>query len=408
MLTVALANAALVAIAVVLAAGMLRPRLRNARAWRATVTPLASIIGSGFLVVAPLLGEIAGGWATLAMALVVALAYAIGTIIRFNIRHAEPRLARPRPGRALRLTEDLANLLLSLAYLVSVAFYVRLLSAFALRGVGLDSEIGARWLTTAILGFIGLHGWRRGLRGLERLEEYSVTIKLAIIGALLAGLVGHALTEGYSLAALPPVQDDALGRLRRLAGILLVVQGFETSRYLGGAYSTNLRIRSMRAAQWLSGAIYIGFIALATPLLGHLASGPPNETAIIDLSAYVAAVLPAMLVVAALMSQFSAAVADTLGAGGLLHEESRGRVRPAHGYAVVAASAILLIWTADIFEIIALASRAFAAYYLCQALVALQVNRGLRPGGRRWVRYGWFGGLAAVLGWIVVFAVPAG
>jgi len=38
-------------------------RLRNSFQWRATVTPLASIIGSGFLIVAPLLHSILGKWA---------------------------------------------------------------------------------------------------------------------------------------------------------------------------------------------------------------------------------------------------------------------------------------------------------------------------------------------------------
>ena len=405
MLTGVLANGALVAVAAALAAVLLRPRLRHAPAWRATVTPLASIIGSGFLVAAPLLGEIAGPWATGAMALIVALAYAIGAVIRFNIRHAEPRLAAA-PGWGLRLSEDLANLLLALAYLVSVAFYLRLLSAFALRGAGLDPG-AAPWLTTLLLVFIGLHGWRRGLRGLERLEEYSVTIKLAIIGALLVGLAGHDLIMGYGDPAAAP-GDDGWQRLRRLAGILLVVQGFETSRYLGGEYPPALRIRSMRLAQWLAGLIYIAFIALAMPLLTHLTSGPPDETTLIDLSAYVAAVLPAMLVIAAILSQFSAAVADTLGGGGLLAEASGGRLRAPRAYLLIAASAIVLVWSADVFEIITLASRAFAAYYFFQVLVALQVNRALGGGGRYWARQAGLGLLAAVLLGIVVFAVPVG
>jgi len=40
------------------------PALRNSDDWRATVTPLASIIGSGFLVVAPLLGYAVGSSAS--------------------------------------------------------------------------------------------------------------------------------------------------------------------------------------------------------------------------------------------------------------------------------------------------------------------------------------------------------
>jgi len=46
--------------------------------WRATVTPLASIIGSGFLVSAPLLAREFGGYAAPAMALLIVLAAFIG------------------------------------------------------------------------------------------------------------------------------------------------------------------------------------------------------------------------------------------------------------------------------------------------------------------------------------------
>ncbi len=53
---------------------------------RATATPLASIFGSGFLVIVPILAGAAGPYAVVAMAAVCALAYAVGTVIRFNIQ----------------------------------------------------------------------------------------------------------------------------------------------------------------------------------------------------------------------------------------------------------------------------------------------------------------------------------
>lgn len=114
-----------------------------------------------------------------------------------------------------------------------------------------------------------------------------------------------------------------------------------------------------------------------------------------------------MLIIAAVMSQFSAAIADTLGGGGLLSEESRGRIKASYSYVLIATCAIALVWTANVFEIITLASRAFAAYYLCQTLVALQVSRRLAQCVPRWICYLWFGGLALMLVWIMVFAIPA-
>ena len=65
-------------------------RLTASSNWKATVTPLASIMGSGFLVSAPLLAGIVGNLAVVCMALLLALAYMVGGAIRFNIRHFEP------------------------------------------------------------------------------------------------------------------------------------------------------------------------------------------------------------------------------------------------------------------------------------------------------------------------------
>jgi len=65
-------------------------RLTASSNWKATVTPLASIMGSGFLVSAPLLAGIVGNLAVVCMALLLVLAYMVGGAIRFNIRHFEP------------------------------------------------------------------------------------------------------------------------------------------------------------------------------------------------------------------------------------------------------------------------------------------------------------------------------
>ena len=53
---------------------------------RATAAPLASIFGSGFLVIVPILAGAAGPYAWLAMLCVCGLAYAVGRVIRFNAR----------------------------------------------------------------------------------------------------------------------------------------------------------------------------------------------------------------------------------------------------------------------------------------------------------------------------------
>lgn len=396
-------NWMLVLIAVVFAGFLLQPSLLAQRFWRATITPLASIIGSGFLIVAPLLGSVAGEWALGAMLLILLLAYSVGGVIRFNIRHAEPLLAVGEMP-ALTASDRFSNVLLSLAYVVSIAFYLRLLSSFVLDRFELASAYPAQWLTTAILLFIGIYGWRRGLKSLEHLEAYSVGIKLAIIGALLVGLLAYDLNSGFT-AAVNGIQGyGLLEQLRMLGGMLLVVQGFETSRYLGSEYSTGMRVRSMRTAQLLSTCIYLGFVYLIMPVLPAMHGTTPDETEIIHIAGVVALVLPPMLVVAAVMSQFSASIADTLAAGGLLEEESRSRFPSSRAYLLVAALAIAIVWATNVFEIVTLASRAFAAYYFMQAVVAVQaVPAGMRGG--KWLKL-WFSILAGLLLAIVLFSIP--
>ena len=102
-----------------------------------------------------------------------------------------------------------------------------------------------------------------------------------------------------------------------------------------------------------------------------------DETAIIDLIQVVAPIQPWLLVVAALSAQFSAAVADTSGSGGLIAEGSKGKISEKLAYALLVGLGILITWTANIFEIISYASRAFAAYYAIQSCIAA-ISAGTR------------------------------
>ncbi len=403
-------NALLIAVAMATIAILFRPWLNQSRDWQATVTPLASIIGSGFLVAAPLLAHAVSSWALVAMAGIVLIAYGIGGVIRYNIRYAEPLLdtVSTCSNHAVKLMfsiERFSGLVLSIAYVISVAFYLRLLASFLLRALEIESEFLANSITTAILLLIALIGKWRGLGGLESMEKVAVNIKLAIIASLLVGFAWfdiNWLVQAERDIGSRSV-DDWVYSLQLLAGILLIIQGFETSRYLGAKYDAETRIRTMRYAQIISAVIYLLFIGLSLPLLGDFHDSR-DETAIIELSAMVAVVLPAMLIVAAVMSQFSAAVADTAGSGGLLSEFSRRRLTPEHGYLLVAGVAIVLVWSASIFEIITIASRAFALYYLLQCFVALLAARGRS----HFFQSIGFSLMAILLLLVVLFAIPDG
>ncbi|NVJ71177.1 MAG: hypothetical protein HWE08_12525 [Alphaproteobacteria bacterium] len=399
-------NIILVLIAALCFSVLLLPKIRRNPFWRATVTPLASIIGSGFLIIAPLLAAITGKMAIFAMMAILLVAYAVGGVMRYNIRHAEPRIKAVGAAPVITRVEDLGRVVLALAYIVSIAFYLRLMGSFVLDMVGLNTQTNAALLTSAVLLFIGISGSIRGLDGLEKLETASVSLKLAIIVALLVGLWHHDIETGFALDGLKPEHHTPIEQLRMLAGMLLVVQGFETSRYLANNYTATIRIRSMRLAQLVASVIYLLFLWLALPLMPNMEFGKPDETAIITLSAQAATVLPFMLVLAAVMSQFSAAVADTVGAGGLVEEQTDGRVTEGKAYLGVTLVGIFLVWSANIFEIVAIASRAFAGYYLLQTLIAARIV-ALRQEGI--VRVLWLSGLlllASVLLGTLLFALP--
>lgn len=401
-------NLLLPLVALLLTLVLLRSHYSHGRLWQATITPLASIIGSGFLIVAPLLAKIGGSAATWLMLLIVLFAYLIGSIIRFNICHAEPKLEQNQTFGLVSGIERVSNIALSVAYIISITFYLRLLSSFVLEMFAARDPLFGQWLTTGIFLLIGITGWRWGLHALEKLENISVTIKLAIIASLLLALFHYDLLHGFGNGLLEAEQLSMLDRIRMLGGMLLVVQGFETSRYLGREYSREMRIQSMKLAQWLSAGIYLLFVFLVTPLMHLLNYDQITETAIITLSSYVLFVLPFMLVIAATMSQFSAAVGDTIGSGGLIEEESRRLVPEQVAYLLISGFGILLVWFADIFEIVALASRAFAFYYLLQTLLALRLSGELKPGRRRVIWQAILIVVSVVLAAVVLFAIPVG
>lgn len=402
-----LVTVVMVAVSAIVAFAALRPRLLRNPTWRATVTPLASIIGSGFLVVAPILAHAAGNWAWLAMLVLCLVAYLFGSAIRHNIAVVEPMLDGDAPNH-VKLLERTSELALTFAYFISVAYYLNLFAAFGLRSFDITDPAWVRIASTGVIALIGLVGIVRGLGGLEMLEEGAVGIKLGLIAGLLAAMaLTSALALGSGTLSLP-VLDHATGsrEVAILLGLLILVQGFETSRYLGEAYDRKMRIETMRSAQIISTVIYIAFVFLATPFFTADAPASGGETAIIDLLAPLGMAVAPLIIMTALASQLSAAVADLNGAGGLIVSASAGRVAMAVGYALTAAAAIAITWIANIYEIIAYASKAFVLYYGLQSIVAL-VTMSHSGGWRQALKSGLFGFAVLVSVAVLVFGIPA-
>jgi len=403
-------NIILVVIAATVLLFMLHPRLTKSESWQATLTPLSSIIGSGFLIIAPLLASVVGEYSPLAVTAIVVLAYAIGGVVRFNILHAEPLLHDRKANPAIYKIDLFANATLSLAYVTAVAFYLSLLSSFLLNYVGFENSPNLeRTLTTIIIVFIATTGYIRGLGGLEKLETYSMSLQLSIVAALLIGVFVYDYNFILSERSLIFDHQDRhwIAQACILCGILLVVQGFETSRFLGEKYSAEIRVQTMRRAQIISGVLYVVSVAALMPIVQHIDLENIQIAEIVSTTGLAATALPLMLIVAAIMSQFSAAVADTVGAGCLASESSSGKLSTNYGYLVVSLFAILLVWTADLLGIIAFASRAFALYYLLQCVVALIAGHHYYERKAYCLHCTHFATVATILAFIVVFAIPA-
>lgn len=371
---------ALVVAAGATAAVSLAPFARTP-AWRATVTPLASIIGSGFLICGPLLAKEFGAGAIWAEALLLAIAYAVGAVMRFNIRHAEPHLAELDFHDRLSWLARVSQAILALAYAISVAYYLKLLAEFGLRYAPLPTAWRAPASNLVVSGLIaglGLLAVLGDLGRAERLAHASVALKLGAIAGMLAALAAYGVLHGPSEP--PPPARFSVGGATLLLGLLITVQGFETSRYLGHAYPADLRIRTMRHAQWISSAVYLAFLVLLWPLLAR-ATRTSGVAGILDVMGTVAPFLGVLVLVGAVSSQLSAATADSIGAAGLLSEASRRRLPVRWAFAAALGLSLLIVWATDPFQVIALSSRAFALFYLLQCMVALWTARRLGRAG---------------------------
>ncbi|MGR3660289.1 MAG: hypothetical protein ACU0CA_03745 [Paracoccaceae bacterium] len=364
---------------------------------KATTTPLASIFGSGFLVIVPILAGAVGPYSVYAMALVCAVAFAVGTVIRFNIGHAEPVLAN-KPPRPTLMFERFSDIALVLAYVISVCLYLQILSSFVLGGLGFDTEFSADLLTTGVIALIIGIGIVKGLDELEVLEQWALLVTLVIIGLIFAGFAHYDLTAPErTLPALP--DRSGWQMLTIIAGTLIVVQGFETPRYLEDSFDAATRIKASRLSQIISTFVYVIFVALALPV-ATLLNGSYDDDSLLTM-VKLAGLFTAPVILAAALSQFSAAVADTISATGNMAELTNHRLKPVMAYLIIGIGAITLTWLADTFQIVALASRAFAFYYMLQCFVAISVSKSTAQ------KTG-FAAIAVILAFITIFAVPAG
>ena len=368
----------------------------------ATVTPLASILGSGLLIIVPVLERTLGALAVFGAVGICLVAWLVGTVIRHNVLEVETREAAGTLDAGTKRLGRVADAVIVVAYVISVALYLRIMAQYLVEFFASTAPAFIQPLIACLaVVLIVVIGVLRGFAGLDKLDRISlaaVLILTVVLGAVLLVDDGVHLVNGT--LPLPPIPAlDPIDTLLVLGGIVITVQGFETVRYLGDDFDAPTRVRASRLAQIVSSIVYIGFVVVATPEMG-LGTAAGADSTLLDITGRIAPWLALPLVLSAVLSQFSAAIADTEAADGNLRGLS-GWFRGSRPYWVSGAAAIVIAAFVPTLTIVAVASRAFAAYYAIEAVIAARTSSGA-------ARKVWFSLLAVVMLGIAVFARPAG
>lgn len=200
-------NTLIIVATVLMGAILLYPKVANSQLWRAAITSLASIIGSGFLILGPILDVSFGQFAPVIMALLCLWAYLFGAAIRFNIA----RLARRSDTRSKteELLETSASRTLAFAYIISVAYYLNLPGAFAISPTEMDDAFHAKLVTSGVFAIILIVGWTQGFSALERMEQISVGLNFRSSRGYCSGLAGISL-QRLTLEIFCPTRQPSL------------------------------------------------------------------------------------------------------------------------------------------------------------------------------------------------------
>lgn len=118
------------------------------------------------------------------------------------------------------------------------------------------------------------------------MERWALRVTAVLMLALIVGFVAFDWRAAAAHTLEWPVvpTHDLWTVLTVLGGTLIVVQGFETSRYLGSEFGRDMRVRSCRSSQIVSTVIYLLFVAAATPLM-HFLGGQVEDNGLLVLAA---------------------------------------------------------------------------------------------------------------------------
>lgn len=184
--------------------------------------------------------------------------------------------------------------------------------------------------------------------------------------------------------------------------MLIIVQGFETTWFMSQMYDPVTRISAMRRAQIVSSAVYVAFFVLMVPLFPYF-TATDDFAGVIGVVGRVAPWLPFVVTAGAIASQFSASVADSIGASGLGSDITHRSVTAGHAYLLIGAVSILVIWETNVVSLVALSSRAFALFFSLQCIVATLLALRNRHAAAAWL----FSALAVLSLLVTAFGIPA-
>jgi uncharacterized membrane protein YkvI len=114
-----------------------------------------------------------------------------------------------------------------------------------------------------------------------------------------------------------------------------------------------------------------------------------------------------LLSIAAIGSQFSAAVADNSGAGGLIEDITHRKLPIRYAYVLILLVTVAITWETDVNGIITWASRAFALFYMLQCVVAFIVAWQSKDLSKRSARLVTFSFLAIMCLLVFALGVPS-
>lgn len=278
-------------------------RVQNSERYQATVVPLANIMDIGYVAMTPIIVLISGLNAPLTMFGLCALGFAMGWVIRYNIRQYEP--VSDEKGR-LRDIERAGQWALIAASLVNVAYYLQLMGAaifFPFEEGTTDAATVETIIAVGSLVALGVIGFFFGLGRLNRMGQRTTAFNLAAVAAIIVGFLGYnifvTLQGNWSLPDYnPPVTTQSA---REILGFFVLVQGFEASRYLTEQYSAELRIATMRSAQIIATVAFVVFPAAALLLIAQVRP-EPTPVGAVQIGSVASPVLPWLVLLLAIGS----------------------------------------------------------------------------------------------------------